>query len=128
MENIDINKISNQLEFDIRGFTRSFVHRTVTEGCKVINTTHRIPILFHYDISLKHTFSQILQQDEFFNSTKTKIKTTSCQILPLATIPTQAPMPTGVQIPHRLRSQLCLRPLETSQNNHNSKSHFSIFP
>ena len=93
---------------------KSFVHRTVTEGCKVINTTHRIPILFHYDISLKHTFSQILQQDEFFNSTKTKIKTTSCQILPLAAIPTHASMPTGLQSPHFLLAQPCPRPLEAS--------------
>ena len=78
----------------------------------MINTTHKIPTLFHYDISLKHTFSQILQQEIFLNSTQTKIKTTSCQILPFATIPTRAPMPTGFQIPHRLRPQLCQRPLE----------------
>ena len=77
----------------------SFIHSTVTEECKMINTTHRIPTLFHYDIKLKHTFSQILQQEIFLNSTQTKIKTTSCQILPSATIPAWAPMPTGFQIP-----------------------------
>ena len=65
----------------------SFINSTATEECKMINTTHKIPALFHYDIKLKHTFSQLLQQEIFLNSTQTKIKTTSCQILPSATIP-----------------------------------------
>ena len=77
----------------------SFINSTATEECKMINTTHKIPALFHYDIKLKHTFSQLLQQEIFLNSTQTKIKTTSCQILPSATIPAWAPMPTGFQIP-----------------------------
>ena len=63
----------------------------------MINTTHKIPALFHYDIKLKHTFSQLLQQEIFLNSTQTKIKTTSYQILPSATIPAWATMPTVPQ-------------------------------
>ena len=110
----------------------SFVHRSVTEGCKVINTTHRIPILFHYDISLKHTFSQILQQDQFSTLTKTKIKLQAvkyCLFQPSPLTP-QCPLNSNLltSCPHNPAPGPSKHP-QFFRTNHNSKKsylHLSI--
>ena len=95
---------------------KSFVHRTVTEGCKVINTTHRIPILFHYDISLKHTFSQILQQDEFSTLQKPKSKQQAVKYCLLQPSPLKPQCPLESKFLTACAHNPCLRPLEASQN------------
>ena len=88
--------------------------------------------VFHYDINLKHTFSQILQQDQFSTLTKTKIKLQAvkyCLFQPSPLTP-QCPLNSNLltSCPHNPAPGPSKHP-QFFRTNHNSKKsylHLSI--